>query len=155
MAGVEAVTADVVIGNVALLPPGAIETLDGTVAAVVLLTRLITTALTKDVETGVLSVTFPMLEPPPVTLTGETERANGGCMTANFEKLLTLPLTTLTIPGPVVDPAVKRPALLIVAPGTIGFVSDQVKTGCGESLLPNWSSAVAVNCCVVLTSTTG
>ena len=57
------------------------------------------------------------------------------------------PLVAVTLPLPVVAGAVNRPPPLTVHP--LATVVVQVKlAGCVDRVLPNWSLAVAVNCCV-------
>jgi len=68
---VDAGTAVVLIVKVALLAPGAIVTLEGTLAAVVLLLESATCAPPDGA--GPLSVTVPVEEFPPVTLVGFSE----------------------------------------------------------------------------------
>ena len=68
---VDAATALVLIVNVALVAPAAIVTLDGVLAAVVLLLESVTTAPPEGAAP--LSVTVPVEEFPPVTLAGFTE----------------------------------------------------------------------------------
>ncbi len=71
--GVDALTAAVVIANVALVLPAAIVTLAGTVAAVVLLLDSVTTA--PPAGAALVNVTVPCGVAPPVTLVGLTETA--------------------------------------------------------------------------------
>ena len=71
VAVVEAATALVLTVNVALLAPAATVTLEGTLAAVVLLLESVTCA--PPVGAGPLSVTVPVEEFPPVTLVGFSE----------------------------------------------------------------------------------
>jgi len=71
--GVDALTAAVVIANVALVLPAAIVTLAGTVAPVVLLLDSVTTA--PPAGAALVSVTVPCGVAPPVTLVGLTETA--------------------------------------------------------------------------------
>jgi len=78
---VEAATALVLTVKVALLAPAATVTLEGTLAAVVLLLESVTCA--PPVGAGPLSVTVPVDEFPPVTLVGlsvneESVGAGGG-----------------------------------------------------------------------------
>ena len=68
---VEAATALVLTVNVALVAPAATVTLDGTLAAVVLLLESVTTAPPEGAAP--LNVTVPVEEFPPVTLVGFTE----------------------------------------------------------------------------------
>jgi hypothetical protein len=68
---VDAATALVLTVNVALVAPAATVTLDGTLAAVVLLLESVTTAPPDGAAP--LSVTVPVDEFPPVTLVGFTE----------------------------------------------------------------------------------
>jgi hypothetical protein len=68
---VDAATALVLAVNVALVAPAAIVTLDGTLAAVVLLLERVTTAPPDGAAP--LNVTVPVEEFPPVTLVGFTE----------------------------------------------------------------------------------
>ncbi len=68
---VEAATALVLTVNVALVAPAATVTLDGTLAAVVLLLESVTTAPPDGAAP--LNVTVPVEEFPPVTLAGFTE----------------------------------------------------------------------------------
>ena len=68
---VDAATALVLTVNVALVAPAATVTLDGTLAAVVLLLESATSAL--PAGAGPLSVTVPVEEFPPVTLVGFTD----------------------------------------------------------------------------------
>ena len=68
---VDAVTALVLTVNVALVAPAATVTLEGTLAAVVLLLESVTCA--PPVGAGPLSVTVPVEEFPPVTLVGFSE----------------------------------------------------------------------------------
>src|SRR5258708_3720043 len=70
---VEAATALVLTVNVALVAPAATVTLDGTLAAVVLLLESVTTAPPEGAAP--LNVTVPVEEFPPVTLVGFTETA--------------------------------------------------------------------------------
>src|SRR5207247_438380 len=65
---VDAATALVLTVNVALVAPAATVTLEGTLAAVVLLLESVTTA--PPVGAAPLSVTVPVEEFPPVTLVG-------------------------------------------------------------------------------------
>ena len=65
--GVEAVTALVFTGNVALVAPAATVTLDGTVAEVLLLERL---TVAPPLGAAPLSVTVPVEGDPPVTVLG-------------------------------------------------------------------------------------
>jgi len=67
---VDAATALVLIVNVALVAPAAIATLDGTLAAVVLLLESVTTAPPDGAAP--LRVTVPVEEFPPMTLVGFT-----------------------------------------------------------------------------------
>jgi len=55
---------------------------------------------------------------------------------------LAVPLLAVTVPEAAVFGAVSRPAVLIVPTLVV-----QVKVGCEVNALPNWSLAVAVNCC--------
>src|SRR6266446_3389425 len=71
VAVVEAATALVLTVNVALLAPAATVTLEGTLAAVVLL--LASTTCAPPAGAGPLSVTVPVEEFPPVTLVGFSE----------------------------------------------------------------------------------
>jgi len=64
---VEAVTATVVTGNVALVPPGGTVTLAGTAAAVLSLERETTAP---PVRACPLSMTVPVEGDPPMTLVG-------------------------------------------------------------------------------------
>jgi len=76
---VEAATALVLTVNVALMTPAATATVEGTLAAVVLLLESVTCA--PPVGAGPLSVTVPVEEFPPVTLVGfsvSDERVGGG-----------------------------------------------------------------------------
>src|SRR6266850_6812332 len=76
---VEAATALVLTVNVALMTPAATATVEGTLAAVVLLLESVTCA--PPVGAGPLSVTVPVEEFPPVTLVGfsvSEERVGGG-----------------------------------------------------------------------------
>src|SRR5882724_4114752 len=76
---VEAATALVLTVNVALVAPAATVTLDGTLAAVVLLLESVTTAPPDGAAP--LNVTVPVEEFPPVTLVGFSEsdvRVGGG-----------------------------------------------------------------------------
>ena len=66
--GVDALTADVVAANVALLAPAATETLPGTTATPVLLLVSVTTA--PPVGAAAVNVTVPCDGVPPVTLVG-------------------------------------------------------------------------------------
>jgi hypothetical protein len=66
--GVDALTTDVVVANVALVAPAATVTLPGTTAAPVLLLVSATTAPPE--EAAVVSVTVPCAVVPPVTLDG-------------------------------------------------------------------------------------
>src|SRR5207245_11540094 len=68
---VDAATALVLRVNVALVAPAATVTLDGVLAAVVLLLESVTTAPPEGAAP--LSVTVPVEEFPPVTLAGFTE----------------------------------------------------------------------------------
>ena len=68
----EAVTALVLTVNVALVAPAATVTLEGTLAAPVLLLERVTCAPPDGA--GPLSVTVPVEEFPPVTLVGFSER---------------------------------------------------------------------------------
>jgi len=68
---VEAATALVLTVNVALVAPAATVTLDGTLAAVVLLLESVTTAPPEGAAP--LNVTVPVEEFPPVTPAGFTE----------------------------------------------------------------------------------
>src|SRR5467141_3954127 len=68
---VDAATALVLTVNVALVTPAATVTLDGTLAAVVLLLERVTTAPPDGAAP--LSVTVPVEEFPPVTLVGFSE----------------------------------------------------------------------------------
>ena len=68
---VDAVTALVLTVKVALVAPAATVTLDGTLAAAVLLLESVTCA--PPVGAGPLSVTVPVEEFPPVTLVGFSE----------------------------------------------------------------------------------
>lgn len=68
---VEVATALVPTVNVALMAPAATVTLEGTVAAVVLLLESVTCA--PPAGAGPLSVTVPVEEFPPVTLVGFSE----------------------------------------------------------------------------------
>ncbi len=68
---VEVATALVPTVNVALVAPAATVTLEGTVAAVVLLLESVTCA--PPAGAGPLSVTVPVEEFPPVTLVGFSE----------------------------------------------------------------------------------
>jgi hypothetical protein len=68
---VDAVTALVLTVNVVLVAPAATVTLEGTLAAVVLLPESMTCA--PPVGAGPLSVTVPVEEFPPVTLVGFSE----------------------------------------------------------------------------------
>jgi hypothetical protein len=77
---VDEATALVLTVNVALVTPAATVTLEGTLAAVVLLLESVTCA--PPVGAGALSVTVPVEEFPPVTLGGfsvseERERVEG------------------------------------------------------------------------------
>ena len=78
--GVDAPTALVVIGKVALVPPAATVTLEGTVAAAVLLLERATWA--PPAPAGPLRVTVPVEDcVPPTTLVGfsvSEERVGGG-----------------------------------------------------------------------------
>jgi hypothetical protein len=71
VAVVEAVTALVVTVNAALVVPATTVTLDGTLAAAVLLLESATVA--PPAGAGPLSVTVPVEELPPVTLVGFSE----------------------------------------------------------------------------------
>src|SRR5467141_1021257 len=78
---VDATTALVLTLNDALVAPAATVTLEGTLAAVVLLLESVTCA--PPAGAGPLSVTVPVEEFPPVTLVGfseseERERVGGG-----------------------------------------------------------------------------
>ena len=76
---VDAATALVLTVNVALVAPAATVTLDGTVAAAVLLLESVTVA--PPAGAAPLSVTVPVEEFPPVTLVGfseSDERVGGG-----------------------------------------------------------------------------
>src|SRR5436190_2180258 len=65
--------------------------------------------------------------------------------TETLDAPLTEPLEAVTVYGPpAVEPAVKRPLPLTVPPP----LTVQGNAGCVASALPNWSFAVAVNCCV-------
>ena len=66
--GVEALTADVVVANVALVAPDARDTLPGTTATPVLLLVIVTTA--PPAGAAAVSVTVPCDGVPPVTLVG-------------------------------------------------------------------------------------
>ena len=67
-------------------------------------------------------------------------------MTVTLAVPLTLPLVAVTVNGPpAVEPAVNRPAVLIVPPP----LTDQVNAGCGVIGWPNWSRPVAVSCWVL------
>ena len=68
---VDVATALVLTANVALVAPAATVTLDGTLAAVVLLPESVTCA--PPAGAGPLSVTVPVEEFPPVTLVGFRE----------------------------------------------------------------------------------
>jgi len=68
---VDAATALVLTVNVALVAPAATVTLEGTLAAAVLLLESVTCA--PPVGAGPLSVTVPVEEFPPVTLVGFSE----------------------------------------------------------------------------------
>jgi hypothetical protein len=68
---VDAVTALVLTVNVVLVAPAATVTLEGTLAAVVLLLESVTCA--PPVGAGPLNVTVPVEELPPVTLVGFSE----------------------------------------------------------------------------------
>ena len=68
---VDAATALVLTGNDALVAPAATVTLEGTLAAAVLLLESITCAPPDGA--GPLSVTVPVEEFPPVTLVGSSE----------------------------------------------------------------------------------
>ena len=72
---VDAATALVLTVNVALVAPAATVTLDGTLAAVVLLLESPTVA--PPAGAGPLSVTVPVEEFPPVTLVGLTVNEEG------------------------------------------------------------------------------
>ena len=76
---VDAATALVLTVNVALVAPAATVTLDGTVAAAVLLLESVTVA--PPAGAAPLNVTVPVEEFPPVTLVGfieSDERVGGG-----------------------------------------------------------------------------
>jgi hypothetical protein len=75
--GVEAVTALVFTGNVALVDPAATVTLDGTVAEALLLERL---TMAPPLGAAPLRVTVPVEEEPPFTLPGlsVTDDSTGG-----------------------------------------------------------------------------
>ena len=68
---VDAATALVLTVNVVLVAPAATVTLEGTLAAVVLLLERVTCA--PPVGAGPLSITVPVEEFPPVTLVGFSE----------------------------------------------------------------------------------
>jgi hypothetical protein len=73
-----------------------------------------------------------------------------GVVTVTLAVPLCGPAVAVTVYGPpAVTPAVKRPDALMVPPP----LSVQVNEGGGDMAAPNWSFAVAVNCCVVLTFT--
>src|SRR5438132_13699159 len=58
---------------------------------------------------------------------------------------LTPPLEAVTVKGPpAVPPAVKSPLVLMLPPP----LTVQLNDGWAASATPNWSGAVAVNCCV-------
>jgi len=92
---VDAATALVLTVNVALVAPAATVTLEGTLAAVVLLLESVTTA--PPVGAAPLSVTVPVEEFPPVTLVGfsvneESVGAGGGAgVTVSEADLVTPP----------------------------------------------------------------
>ena len=69
---VEAATALVLTVNVALVPPAATVTLEGTLAAVVLLLESVTCAPPSGA--AALKVTVPVEEFPPATLVGFSDR---------------------------------------------------------------------------------
>ena len=68
-----------------------------------------------------------------------------GAVTVTLAVPFTLPLVAVTVNGPpALEPAVNRPEGLIEPPP----LTDHVKEGCGLIGWPNWSLAVALNCCV-------
>jgi len=76
----------------------------------------------------------------------ESEKSAGVAVTVTLAVPLTLPLVAVTVNGPpAVEPAVNRPAVLIVPRP----LTDQVNVGCGLIGLPNWSRPVALNCAVL------
>ena len=74
----------------------------------------------------------------------ESEKSAGTVVTVTLAVPLTLPLVAVTVKEPAVEPAVNKPAVLMVPPP----LTVQVNVGCGLTGWPNWSRPVAVNCCV-------
>src|SRR5260370_33064071 len=94
---VDAATALVLTVNVALVAPAATVTLDGTLAAVVLLLESVTTAPPDGAAP--LKVTVPVEEFPPVTLVGfseSDERETGEGVEEDDSKSKTAGLGSLT-----------------------------------------------------------
>src|SRR6266850_2249801 len=92
--GVDALTAAVVIANVALVLPAAIVTLAGTVAALVLLLDSVMTA--PPAGAALVSLAVPCEAVPPVTLVGftetdESDAGGGGGETVNAALLVAPP----------------------------------------------------------------
>ena len=93
---VDSATALVLTVNVALVAPAATVTLDGTVAAVVLLLKSVTTAPPDGAAP--VSVTVPVEGFPPVTLVGfgETEERETGAAAEDGSKSKTAGLGSLS-----------------------------------------------------------
>ena len=73
----------------------------------------------------------------------ESEKSADRPVTVTLAEPLTLPLVAVTVNGPpAVEPAVNRPAALIVPPPP----TDQVNAGGGLIGWPNWSRPVAPKC---------
>lgn len=80
----------------------------------------------------------------PVGVT-ESVKSAGALVTVTLAVPNAEPLVAVTVKGPpAVAPAVNRPLAEMVPPPLL----DQLNSGCGDMGWPNWSRAVAVNCCV-------
>jgi len=148
---VDAATALVLTVNVALVTPAATVTLDGTLAAVVLLLERVTTAPPDGAAP--LSVTVPVEEFPPVTLVGLTESeesvaAGGGAGVTVSDADLVTPLyipEMLTVVDPatalvlIVNVALVAPAAIVTLDGVLAtfvLLLESVTTAPPEGAAP-------------------
>ncbi len=151
LTAVDAAAALVLTVNVALVTPAATVTLDGTLAAVVLLLERVTTAPPDGAAP--LSVTVPVEEFPPVTLVGLTESeesvaAGGGAGVTVSDADLVTPLyipEMLTVVDPatalvlIVNVALVAPAAIVTLDGvltTFVLLLESVTTAPPEGAAP-------------------